>query len=293
MLWNIAGRNCPECGSRYAVGDYDFKPNAVAFCCPHCDQDYYGTDARGHLQPSEFECVNCLNTVNMNQMVLRPAAGYEQESATTVVEHPWEVRGENKSTFRARYRTVKASMLRPQELVELPPVQDRKAGHWRFLTCNSLLISFIGFGSVFLIPFMVVGVLGNAPIEVIGSMAGAMGGIVLFGLFVTWLLMLIFGGVTHFFLRLFAQPTGTLTDTYRSVCYAQGVMAMMIVPVCGIYLFSWIGSIWFLVSSILMLMKTHKTSGFATTMAVLILPATFMLLTFLSWCLAMANQIQV
>ena len=62
QLWNLRSRQCPECGTAFRVSDYDFVPNSVQFCCPHCNQIYYGTSARGQLVPPAFTCVSCNKT---------------------------------------------------------------------------------------------------------------------------------------------------------------------------------------------------------------------------------------
>ena len=74
-LWNLKTRQCPECGSQFSPVEYDFRPNTVRFCCPHCEQAYYGTDSRGHLEPRSFACVTCGEHLSMREMVLLPAEG--------------------------------------------------------------------------------------------------------------------------------------------------------------------------------------------------------------------------
>ena len=87
-LWTLTSRMCPECGAAFLPSDFDFVPNSVRFCCPHCDQAYYGTTERGHLSPREFECVSCGAFIRMDEMVLRPAAGVA-ESQTRAATNPW------------------------------------------------------------------------------------------------------------------------------------------------------------------------------------------------------------
>ncbi|MBL4702585.1 MAG: hypothetical protein JKX85_15160 [Phycisphaeraceae bacterium] len=68
---------------------------------------------------------------------------------------------------------------------------------------------------------------------------------------------------------------------------------MMAVPVCGFYLLSWIGVVWWMVSVIVMLMQVHKVSGFKTTMAVLLFPMIMLVLAVASWFAFMFQLKQV
>lgn len=274
-LWNIQGRTCPECGTGFDIIDYDFVPNAVAFCCPHCDQQYFGTDDRGHLEPPAFECITCQNQLVMNQMILKPGPGYKLDD-TTVNEHPWENRGDKPGTIRAWYRTSIAAMLKAPELVKFPPEQDKRAGHWGFLILNNFITSFLGFGSVLIFSFLfllVAGPGGGNTISMMGGFAAA--GIVILMLasvIANLISVCIWGAVTHLMLRLLGEPQGDMTDTYRCFCYSNGTTAMVAVPVCGPYILSSVASVWWIVSAIQMLMQVHKTSGMKTTLAVLTIP---------------------
>jgi len=290
-LWNISSRACPECGEGFLPEDYDFVPNAVAFCCPHCDQNYFGTDEHGHLNPKTFECIGCQTSIDLNEMVLRPGPGYEADAAT-VWEHPWEDRGSRPSTFRAWYRTAWAAMIRPKELVQQGFVQNKKSGHWRFLLCNSLLIYLLGFGTIFL-SLITVALTAGGGNTFAGGMIAAIGGMALFGVLINFFTVLVFGAVAHGSLRLFGKPQGTLSDTYRCYCYSNGVTAMMAVPICGFYLLSWVGGIWWMVSAIIMLMEVHKVSGFKATMAVLIFPIMMLVLVTVGWIAFMMQLNQV
>src|SRR5688572_13451876 len=87
-LWNLPGRQCPECGTPFLPSEFTFVPNSVRFCCPGCGQDYYGTGPGGHLEPEQYDCVRCGRPVSMNEMVLLPTAGVE-EKQTEVEVVPW------------------------------------------------------------------------------------------------------------------------------------------------------------------------------------------------------------
>ncbi|MBL4702584.1 MAG: hypothetical protein JKX85_15155 [Phycisphaeraceae bacterium] len=182
-LWNISSRTCPECGEGFLPEDYDFVPNAVTFCCPHCDQNYFGTDEHGHLAPKTFECIQCQSPIHMNEMVLRPGPGYETDAAT-IWEHPWEDRGNRPSTFRAWYRTAWTAMIRPKELVQQGFVKNTKAGHWRFLVCNSLLTYLLGFGSLLFLSLIAFAFVARGGGAAAGGMLASIGGIALFGVLI-------------------------------------------------------------------------------------------------------------
>ncbi len=70
-LFDIRERICPECGEPFALSSHVFDHCGVRFCCPHCDQQYYGTDLNGHLVPREFQCCRCRNRVSMHEMIVR------------------------------------------------------------------------------------------------------------------------------------------------------------------------------------------------------------------------------
>src|SRR5205809_3624053 len=87
-LWGLRTRECPECGKPFGPSSYEFVANSVRFCCPHCEQSYYGTGARGHLVPPHFDCVSCQRHIHMHDMVLFPAHGLEEEQ-TAIEQMPW------------------------------------------------------------------------------------------------------------------------------------------------------------------------------------------------------------
>ena len=76
-LWNLKTQNCPECGAGFRPSDREFVANSVRFCCPHCDQAYYGTGPKGHLEPDRFDCVQCGKSITMDEMLLLPVEGLQ------------------------------------------------------------------------------------------------------------------------------------------------------------------------------------------------------------------------
>ncbi|MCA9281283.1 MAG: hypothetical protein KDA30_04525, partial [Phycisphaerales bacterium] len=112
-LWTIRSRVCPECGSSFAPSDYEFNLNSVRFCCPHCDQQYFGTAPNGHLEPRSFECRKCHRFIDMDEMVLLPREGID-EKMTEVRRLPWG--NEERSFFSRFFGQVGWGMTRPQEV---------------------------------------------------------------------------------------------------------------------------------------------------------------------------------
>ena len=103
-LWNIAARQCPECGLPFRPSQYEFVPNSVKYCCTGCGQAYYGTDFAGHLFPPRFACVSCGKPCDMDEMVLLPAEGVREDS-TLQVKNPW-VERRRLGTWSAWWKTV-------------------------------------------------------------------------------------------------------------------------------------------------------------------------------------------
>jgi len=79
-LWGIRQRQCPECGTAFAPSTYRFDANTVQFCCPHCDQQYFGTDTKGLPTPRAFVCTGCDQDIELDDMVLLPVPGHESDA---------------------------------------------------------------------------------------------------------------------------------------------------------------------------------------------------------------------
>ena len=119
-LWNIRGRQCPECGTPFRPSEIEFTPNAVEFCCPHCDTAYYGTTHNGQLSPQQFDCVTCGQHIHTDEMVLRPAPGCADEE--TVKEgNPWLMRN-HRGNVKAWFATVGWGLIQPGRLLKATPV---------------------------------------------------------------------------------------------------------------------------------------------------------------------------
>ena len=128
-LWNLKTRQCPECGAAFKPSDYQFTMFAVKFCCPHCDQAYYGNGPHGYLRPSEFTCIKCAIFINMDSTVLRPSEGTD-ESHTRGNRAQW-IEPSKGRQIRCFSSTIGESMLRPDRLIEgIPPESSMRRAAW-------------------------------------------------------------------------------------------------------------------------------------------------------------------
>ena len=159
-LWNLPARACPECGDPFAPSEFEFKPGAVKYCCPDCQQEYYGTSRKGHLRPSSFECVQCKRQLEMDEMVLLPAEGWDER---VVVSHsaPWT--RQDIGHVRRWFATVGWSYVRPGDLIAGIPVDKGLGQSWAFMTITQLLVGLIGFALPIVVIIILVSVRRLSP----------------------------------------------------------------------------------------------------------------------------------
>lgn len=269
-LWNLRSRECPECGKPFVPSEFEFAANNVAFCCPTCDQNYYGTSEQGHLVPRSFACVSCNRQIDMDEMILRPAAGLRDQE-TRAAQNPWVDR-KRAGFFSGFFKTLWASLISPGQLMQATPLHTT-GDAVRFALLILLLVSVIGNGILLL--FMALPLM---------AMSSAAGGAVAFPMFsflavilLTMLVgplvyVLLWGAVTHGLLRVGGgEPSSGIGRTYQALCYAQGPMIFAAIPCLNMYLFSpmWI---WSTVAAILTVKEGQNVSGPRATAAVLALP---------------------
>ena len=273
-LWNLTTRVCPECGKSFAPSEYQFIPNSVRFCCPRCDQAYYGTNQLGHLTPSAFECVTCHASVTMDEMVLRPVQGQEDKTYAVIEPLPWLQR-RSANWFSCWWKTIWRGMVTPMRLMRGLPADAHPGEAWWFATITLLIASVIGIG----LPFGIITVFG-----MIGGGGGGTVGTMVVGLAlpvillaVTLLYIVIWGLTTHWTLLLTGGAERGLGDTFQTLCYSAGPNALMAVPCLGPYCLGYVSSVWWVVSAILMLMTLQQIHGGRATLAVLVWPVITML----------------
>ncbi|MDG2020356.1 MAG: hypothetical protein P8J59_00245, partial [Phycisphaerales bacterium] len=138
-LWNLAPGFCPECGESFDPTGHEFVVGRVRFCCPDCDQTYYGDGANGHLQPDEFDCVSCGRHISERECVIRPLDGDDEIKSTLA---PWYQ--QNLGFFSRFFRTCGWSMVRPVELGKGTPLTGSTAGTIGFTVLIQLLGVVVG-----------------------------------------------------------------------------------------------------------------------------------------------------
>ena len=269
-LWNLKTRACPECGAPFVPSAYDFVPSSVRFCCPACDQPYYGTGPKGHLVPDAFECVTCGTPQTMDEMVLRPVEGIEGKHATVDVM-PW-LRSSRDRRLRGWLHTVGRSMVNPARLIRGTPADSSVGRAWLYAAVTITFILLVGAG----VPFFLMGLIvaisgGNSPDAMI--MFGVGGAVVLGGVAATLGVIALWGLVTHAILRLSGGAPHSIGRTYHALCYSVGANITTAVPCVGFYPFIFVGLSWWLVSAVLMLAAGQRVHGGRATLAALAFPA--------------------
>jgi len=277
-LWNLTSRTCPECGSPFRPSQFEFLPNAVRYCCPHCQQAYYGTDASGHLVPRAFDCVSCGHHIDMDETILLPAEGVD-EDGTGVSAQPW-LEPADRGFFRRWFDTTIMAMVRPTDLARATPDQAPLTTAWGYALLNLGVVAFVSLAFVLTCVGLSVGVAarsspggfgtggaGLAPLLVAQAGAQAV------YLAATVVFVLIWIGCTHGLLRLTGAHAGTIRTTTHAILFASGTHVLSIIPCVGS-----LSGIWWIVSAILMIMAGHKISGWRATLVTLATPVVSFLL---------------
>lgn len=262
-LWNLPSRQCPECGTPFLPSTYEFKVGAVQFKCPHCEQSYYGTDERGHLEPRAFDCVSCGRAIEMDSMLLLPAEGVEDDQTHRRDPVAWLVRRKI-GFFRGWIKTVFAGMGAPGKLaVALPPTSPKGQAWWfaALTLMLSVLVASVPFGAL-----MMMG----------GGMSGSrllpnIVGVMLFGAGAQIAWLIAWGLTVHVALRIFGVSHATLGRTFEILCYCCGPSVVVMIPCVGPYV-SWIGHLWWMIGAAVALRAGYGTRGWKTALAAGVLP---------------------
>lgn len=273
-LWRLTTPICPECGEPFRPSEFEFVANSVQFRCPHCDQDYYGTNKRnGHLDPPEFSCISCRRRIHMDEMVLFPTEEVTEEQ-TRVDHNPWLERKE-KGAVKSWFIAIGRSMFSPGRLMKSTPLAS-STGSAMWFAIFSLIVFGLLSSVTFAVLIMLMGIAGGPPGGPGAPGVFGIGGIFMmlgaFGIGSLIVYLLLWGLTTHAILRISGDTAGGLGRTFQALSYSAGPNVLTAIPCVGYY-FSFISIPWWAVSAILMLIVAQKVSGLRASFSVLALPA--------------------
>lgn len=262
-LWNLKARRCPECGTPFCVSDYEFVPNSVQFCCPHCDQPYYGTGAKGHLVPEAFTCVKCSQPIHMNDTVLLPTEGLEEEQTQTF-RVPWTER-KKRGWFRSWFATVGLSLTSPSKLIRALPAEGSLGSAWWFMIATAFLVQ-----GVWAVPLAIFALLARIVAGGLTMSIAPIGGFLVVAVAAPIVVsagVALWGVITHGLLRLTGRTSAGPARTYQGLCYSSGTYTLSVIP-C----FPYVGIIWWLISAVVMVKEGQRVHAGRAAFAVLTLP---------------------
>lgn len=266
-LWHLTAQVCPECGTAFRPSDYEFVPHTVEFCCPHCEQPYFGTDAQGLLDPRAFDCVSCGRHIHMDQMLLRPAPGVDER--TTQVERAHWLERREIGIFRAWLGTTRMALFSPGRLMRLVPMDaSLQDGHWFSVLTFFISHVFMWIALLAWMGFIIVTMAGGHGGGGMPFIGITFCGMALIAPLIAIVCMILWASVAHGILRLTGRTRGTWNRTMQAFCYSSGSYVVAIVPCCGFY----VAPIWWLVSAILAVREGQKVNGGRATLAVASLP---------------------
>lgn len=270
-LWNLPARQCPECGAAFTPSSFEFQPNAVRFCCPHCDQHYFGTDHKGHLVPRAFACVSCGRQVDMDEMILRPADGAGESAVVNA--NPWLNR-QRIGRVKAWFRTIGQALVAPHRLIRGTPATATGSAWW------FAAVTLPVYAILLALPLCALGAAiggslgpggGAGAAQMLGVMLGVGAGYTIGYVLFMLVLIGILGACTHGLLRLGGPLTHGIGRTYQAWAFAAGASVLIVIPCFGSYVY-WI---WPLVSATIMVKAGHDVSGGRAAFATLAPPLAF------------------
>jgi hypothetical protein len=200
---------------------------------------------KGHLLPNEFDCVKCGIRMRMDEMVLRPAEGVQEEQ-TKVSRVPWLERRE-RGRLSGWFWTVMQSMGSPGRLVRGLPAESSQAQAWLYALITMSAIMFCGAA----LPLSVISLIllltgkSNAPEPLLVGL-----GIMFFGTATVMVLAWVWAAVTHGMLRITGGCEYGMSRTVQCILYGCGTQSALAVPIVGLYCGSWIIPLWWIVAEL-------------------------------------------
>ncbi|MFI4882092.1 MAG: hypothetical protein ACIAQU_05860 [Phycisphaerales bacterium JB064] len=267
-LWNLKAGPCPECGRPFKPSEFEFLANAVRFCCPHCDQDYYGTSERGQLEPDAFACIRCGNHVTTDDMILRPADALGGREATRAT-NPWF----EPKRKRRWFATIGAGLGMPGRLLEATPAIGGTGPAFGYAAINFTMAGALGLALAMLLLFA-------------GGGAGPLVFIAIASVLIPFAYLFFWTLLTHGLLKLFKQPTPDgLGRTFQALAFTSGVWLFGLMMCMG-----WpLGFIAWSACAPIAVRSAHKCRTSAAVVATLVPPALVVLSIFALYIISMVG----
>lgn len=282
-LWNTPAGNCPECGTPFKPSTHAFAVGEVRFRCPEptCNQDYFGDDIDGHLRPSQFACISCGRALQEDDCLLFPADG----DMDAVAEVRMPLLDSTKGPFKRWLGTIGWSMTQPGRLMAGVPNDTGAGVGVRFALWTFLVVAVVGYVPMLLfsvVPMMLGTGGGGMNFVAIGpTVIVPAAVVVLVGLQIAIAhgVLLVTGPTTHGFGR-----------TALAMLLATGPFILMAIPCVGTCA-SPIAGVWWMVSSVVMLMVGQNVNAVRATFAAILLPlgGAGIYTAFLVWIITMSS----
>lgn len=268
-LWNLTARKCPECGLAFRPSEFEFVLNSVCFSCPHCRQDYYGTDAKGHLDPAEFDCVRCGKAIGMDDCILFPTGGVLAQQTQPEV-NPWIDR-RGRSWIEAWFATISRGCESPTQLIAATPPASAVSRAFWFAVTTYTVYSTLGLGWVVFAVYLgrAVPSMAKADLDVILMLLAGL--LVVPALFASAMLLWI--ASVHAVLRLSGPTAHGFGRTAQAIAYSSGVNFVSAIPCLSVYV-GWIGWIWWMIGAAFMIREGQKVTMWRAGLAVAAFPVT-------------------